>query len=112
MDSFGAYLKGLRSNCGLSLSDVHDQCGITDSKLSRAERDEGKPLDSAELKKLAQLYKTSVIQLYMKAGCISEQDLDDYKLVFHGAELLTDKEHQCIQALINLLTNGRAEAEL
>ena len=50
MSDIGNYLKEVRNKCHLSLKDVHDRCGVTDSKLSRMERGEGKPLDPAELK--------------------------------------------------------------
>ena len=35
MNSIGDYLKEARNKCRLSLKDVHDRCGVTDSKLSR-----------------------------------------------------------------------------
>lgn len=109
MESFGAYLKDLRNDRKLSLNDVYTQCGITNSRLSRAERNEGKPLDPTELKKLARLYNVSVIPLYIKAGYLSDQDLTDYKLVFQDANLLTKDEHQNIQTQINLFVKGRAD---
>ena len=68
MNTLGAYLKEMRKNSGLSLKEVHAHCGITDSKLSRMERDEGPQLTPIELRKLAKLYQIDVVQLYLVAG--------------------------------------------
>lgn len=107
MNSIGDYLKEARNKCRLSLKDVHDRCGVTDSKLSRMERGEGKPLDPAELKKLAQLYGIGVVPIYIMAGYLDESDLSDYQLVFKNADLLDEEEKKSIQTQIDLLTKGR-----
>lgn len=107
MISIGSYLKELRNRCNLSLKDVYDQCGVTDSKLSRMERGEGKPLDPSELKKLAQLYGVGVVPIYIIAGYLDESDLSDYQFVFKNAHLLNTEEKQSIQTQIDLLTKGR-----
>lgn len=107
MNSIGDYLKEARNKYRLSLKDVHDRCGVTDSKLSRMERGEGKPLDPAELKKLAQLYGIGVVPIYIMAGYLDESDLSDYQLVFKNADLLDEEEKKSIQTQIDLLTKGR-----
>ena len=107
MSDIGNYLKEVRNKCHLSLKDVHDRCGVTDSKLSRMERGEGKPLDPAELKKLAQLYGIGVVPVYIMAGYLDESDLLDYQLVFRNADLLDEEETQSVQTQIDLLTKGR-----
>ena len=111
MKSFGFDLKDLRTSCQLTLQDVYAKCGITNSKLSRAERGEGQ-LDPLELKKLAKLYNVSTVSLFLKAGYLTEQDLEDYKFVFQNADLLTEEEHQNIQTQINLFIKGRSGAKL
>ena len=107
MNDIGNYLKEVRNKCHLSLKDVYDHCGVTDSKLSRMERGEGKPLDPAELKKLAQLYGIAVVPIYIMAGYLDESDLSEYQLVFKSADLLDEEEKQSIQKQIDLLTKGR-----
>lgn len=107
MSDIGNYLKKARNNCHLSLKDVYDRCGVTDSKLSRMERGEGKPLDAAELRKLAQLYGIGVVPIYIMAGYLNESDLSDYQLVFKNTDLLTEEEKQSIQTQIDLFTKGR-----
>lgn len=107
MKDIGIYLKELRNQCQLSLKDVYERCGVTDSKLSRMERGEGRILDPTELKKLARLYGVSVVPLYIMAGYLDEQDLSGYQLVFNNTDLLNDEERQSIQTQIDLLTKGR-----
>ena len=107
MNDIGNYLKKARNNCHLSLKDVYDRCGVTDSKLSRMERGEGKPLDAAELRKLAQLYGIGVVPIYIMAGYLDESELSDYQIVFKNTDLLNEEEKQSIQTQIDLFTKGR-----
>lgn len=107
MSDLGTYLKELRNELHLSLKDVQERCGVTDSKLSRLERSEGRDFSPLELKKLAQLYGVNVIPLYIKAGYLDESDLSEYQLLFENANLLNEEEHSSIQTQINLLTKGR-----
>lgn len=50
MNDLGTYLKELRNKLHLSLKDVQERCGVTDSKLSRLERGEGRDFSPLELK--------------------------------------------------------------
>ena len=97
----------MRNKCRLSLKDVHEQCGVTDSKLSRLERGEGRIPAPHELKKLAQLYGIGVVPLYIMAGYLDESDLSAYQFVFDNADLLNEAERESIQMQINLLTKER-----
>lgn len=107
MSALGSFLKEHRNRCNLSLKDVHEQTGITDSKLSRLERGEGKTPDPEELKKLARLYGIGVVSLYLLAGYLEERDLSDYQFVFKDADLLSEEEKENVQTQINLFTKGR-----
>lgn len=107
MNTLGTYLKEMRRKSGLSLKEVHAHCGITDSKLSRMERDEGPQLTPLELKKLAKLYKVDLVQLFLIAGYLDESDLATYQLVFRDASLLSLEEKQHIQEQIDLFIKGR-----
>lgn len=107
MCCIGSYLKQARHNCHLSLKDVHALCGVTDSKLSRMERGEGKSLDPSDLRKLAGLYGLDLISLFIMAGYLSKSDLTDYQLFFKNAGLLNEEERQSIQTQIDLFTKGR-----
>ncbi len=107
MNNIGAYLKELRKKSGLSLKEVHSKSGITDSKLSRIERNEGTPLSAAELRLLAELYDIEVVQLYIAMGYLNEEDLYAYTLVFRNSDLLTEEERHHIQEQIDLFIKGR-----
>lgn len=107
MNGIGDFLKQARNKCSLSLDDVHEQCGITDSKLSKFEREIGRSPSPSELRKLANLYGISVITLYIMAGYLNQNDLNEYQLVFKNTELLNPEEIANIQTQINLLTKGR-----
>ena len=105
--TLGTQLKTARNKQQLSLKDVKELCGIADSKLSRVERGGKEKLRPDELKGLADLYGLNVIELYILAGYLSEDDLTQYQLVFDNAECLTDEEKQSIQTQINLFVKRR-----
>jgi DNA-binding helix-turn-helix protein len=107
MCKIGDFLRQQRQKLGLSMSEVHKRTGITDSKLSRIERNEGRSLDPLELKKLADLYHVNIVTLYHIAGYLSANDLRDYRFVFDGANLLTEEEQKIIQTLISLFIKER-----
>ena len=75
MSSLGAYLKEMRNKCHLSLKDVQEQCGVTDSKLSRLERGEGKTLAPYELKSWRSFMESALFRftlwqaIWIKATC-------------------------------------------
>ena len=110
MKDLGTYLKEKRIQNNLSMKDVFDQTGITDSKLSRQERG-SKTLQPDELKKLASLYHISAVPLFVMAGYLDETDLIDYQTGFQGAGLLNNAERESIQTQINLLTKGRTASD-
>lgn len=103
MENIGMYLKQIRNERELTLKDVYKRCGVTDSRLSRYERGEGKPLNPMELKKIAEVYEIGVVETYILAGYLDENDLKDYQLVFKNANLLDDEEKTSIQTQIDLL---------
>ena len=88
MIAIGDFLKQQRQTLGLSMSEVHEQTGITDSKL-------------------AELYQVNIVTLYLMAGYLTENDLCDYRFGFDGAALLTEEERKNIQTQIHLFTKGR-----
>ena len=107
MQGIGSVLKEYRNKLGFSLAEVHSKIGITDSRLSRIERGEGKFPVPNELKSLAHLYGVSTIELLTVAGDISEVDTELYERVFENADLLSADERDNIQTQINLFTKGR-----
>ena len=111
MSNIGSILKDQRLGKNLSLKDVYDQCGITDSKLSRIERGEKLP-DPLELNLLAKIYGLDVVPLFVAAGYLDSGTLADYRLIFQNAHLLNEEERQSIQTQINLLTKGRKNTSM
>lgn len=109
MSALGDYLKIVRQKAGYSQRDVYEKTGITDSRLSRIERSEVTcPL--AELRKLADLYQVSLVDMLILGGYLTNDDLAKYQEVFKGASKLDVNEKECIQQFINLLTKRMEQA--
>lgn len=106
MCNIGEYLKDKRTQLNLSLKDVYEKCGITDSKLSRIERGEKTP-EPTELRSLSELYGLDIVTMFIMAGYLQDGDLANYQFVFDNADLLDEEEKKSIQTQINLLTKGR-----
>ena len=111
MGSIGAHLKSLRTERGLSLKAVYNECGISDSRLSRIEHGEANTIDPEVLRSLARFYNVDVISLLLVAGYLDESDLKDYQFRFKNVALLDDEELQGIQTMIDLLTRERQVSE-
>ena len=106
MEALGNYIRELRIKSGYSQKKIHDEIGITDSQQSRIERGLNQEISPLLLKKIATFYDTNVIDLYLLAGWISENDLKSFQRIFKYAELLTDNQKKNIQEEINLFTQG------
>lgn len=106
MATLGEFLKNARENAGYSQKQVYEKTGITDSRLSRMERD-STSCPPSELKKLADLYQAPLVEMFLMAGYLSSDDLEDYQKVFHGVSDLDDEEKSHIQQCIDLLTKRR-----
>lgn len=102
MATLGEYLKFSREKIGYSLSQVYEKTGITDSRLSRMEHD-ATQCPPEELKKLADLYQVSLVELFIMAGYLTNEDLSGYQRVFNGVSELDEEEKDHIQQCINLL---------
>jgi len=74
VDSFGEYLRDLRVEQRLSLREVEEQSGVSNSYLGLIERGQ-RPAPGAEiLKKLAPVYDVPVRDLLRAAGYLKEED--------------------------------------
>ena len=102
METFGDIIKSARNKAGLSQKQVYQNIKITDSRLSKMERNE-LICPPSEMGKLAVLYNIPIVHLYIAAGYLTSDDLDEYKMVFHGVEQLDDIETAHIQQCIDLL---------
>lgn len=106
MNSLGLYLKTSREKSGFSQKEVYNKTGITDSRLCRIEND-STICPPNELRKLSELYQISIIDTFLMAGYITENDLRDYQMAFEGVLDLTDEEKTHIQQCIHLFIKGR-----
>lgn len=110
MKDLGGYLKKLRQDRQLSLNDVQEKTGISNSKLSRIENNKNdSDTDPSTLKQLAKIYGVSLVDLYLYADYLEVADLSSYTRVFHNVEHLTNDEIKNIQENIDLLTKGRTQ---
>ena len=76
VESLGEYLKEQRVSARLSLRQLADQTGVSNPYLSQIERGLRKP--SADvLQQLAKALRISAEQLYVRAGILSPEDLQD-----------------------------------
>ena len=107
MINMGEHLKELRNNKGLSLKKVYEKTGITNSRLSKAENGAWDNLKPSEIKKLADLYETPVVQVCLLAGMFDKSDLEEYHSGFKNIALLDDDDKQHIQSEINYILKKR-----
>ncbi len=112
MQTLGNYLRQKREEKGFSLSYVYNKTGITDSRLSKTENDLYKEPSPLLLKKLAELYEISVVELFIKAGYLSYESLDLSAQVFHGIEQLSDNDRKHIQGQIDFIISKNNKGEL
>ena len=106
METFGELIKNVRIKTGISQRQAAKKIGITNSRLSKMERN----LNSCppeELRKLAILYQIPVIDLYIAAGYLTKEDLKEYQMVFRGVNELDKIETAHIQQCIDLLIKRR-----
>ena len=108
MKKIGKYLKSARLRLGISLKEVYNITGISDSRLSRIEN-ETTATETAPsiLRALAELYHINIVDLYVSAGYLDSESLSLYEQVFWNVNLLNDAEKKLIQEQINLFTAGR-----
>ncbi|NFG95794.1 helix-turn-helix domain-containing protein [Clostridium sporogenes] len=106
MSELGNRLKESRNKSGLSLKEVYEKTGITDSRLSKIERGQ---IDCTpdDLKRLAHLYNIQIIPLYELAGYLTKEDIVEYQFVFQGVSSLDEEEMQHIQSQIDFLNKKR-----
>ena len=76
VESLGEYLKEQRVSARLSLRQLSEQAGVSNPYLSQIERGLRKP--SADvLQQIAKALRISAEQLYLRAGILSPEDLQD-----------------------------------
>jgi transcriptional regulator with XRE-family HTH domain len=74
MDDFGAYLRRLRQEQKLTLREVEEMAGVSNSYLTLIERGLRKPPGADVLKKLAPVYNVPIRDLLRAAGYLAEEN--------------------------------------
>ena len=108
MNELGTLLRKLRNDSKKTLEVIHEQTGITDSRLRRIEKglnDSGPSFET--LKLLAKCYNANLVDLYLAAGYLDKESLYAYRQVFRNTELLRDEEKENIQKQIDLFVERR-----
>jgi len=103
MNSIGSYLREQRVKLCLSLNDVCEQTGITNTRLNRIELEQVNEPSPEVLKKLAEFYKVDLIYLYKLAGYLDNDDISRQIQPFNNYEILNDEERNFIQQAIDFL---------
>ena len=108
LNKLGEYLKKARLRQGLSLKEVQNKTGLTDSRLSRIENGSTAfELGPSYIKALAKLYKIDLVEFLINTGYLDNEALSAYKRVFQNVDLLNNDEKKHIQEQIDLFTKGR-----
>ena len=103
MLDIGNYLRNLRTSRDMSLKDLSEEIGVTDSILCRLENDQIPTNFSRIFKSLANYYGINVITLYLKSNLITQEDLNNF--IFKNCEELTKEEIKHIQDEIDFINS-------
>lgn len=103
MLNIGDYLKNLRTSRDMSLKDLSEDVGTTDSILHRLEKNQI-PMDVSKIfRSLANYYGINVITLYLKSNLITQEDLNNF--IFKNCDELTKEEIKHIQDEIDFINS-------
>ncbi len=103
MCRLGEKLRNARNDKGFSLKDVQERTGITNSRLSRAEKGDADNIKITELRKLAELYNISLARLCLDAGLLKKSDLEECRSAFTKVDSLDDEDKRHIQSEIDYI---------
>ena len=108
MKELGSLLRKVREERKLSMKNVCEKTGITNSRLSRIENGINKstpPVD--DLISLAKLYDLDFNELLLLSKRDSSQVLRNHKIRLKNIELLSEKELQHVQDEINFIISQK-----
>lgn len=108
MKGLGNFLREIREENKLTLTDVCKKTGITDSRLSRIENESLKtspPID--DVISLAILYDIDFNKIFSFSTEYSDKDLKKSRIPLKNLELLNKKELQHIQNEIDFIVEQK-----
>ena len=101
-------LKKCRNERKLSQKGVFNLTGITDSRISKAEREGSiKNFSVNELKILSKTYNIPIVEMLIKLGCLTVSDLKEFQSGFKGVSVLDAEEKNHIQNEIDFLNRKK-----
>ena len=105
MNDLGSFLRCARKAKCVSMNEVYRHTGITNSRISKLENNSYKEPSPVVLKKLADYYEVSVVDLFIRAGYLTYDSLNICPQIFHGVEKLTDDDRNHIQGQIDYIVS-------
>ena len=96
----GEVIRDIRTKKRITLKEVYEKTGISDSRLHRFENGKIKALSIDELSALADLFSVSLKYLLCSAGYIK---CDDHDNVFEKTNLLDENDIKHIQNEIDMI---------
>jgi transcriptional regulator with XRE-family HTH domain len=108
MKGLGSFLREIREEKNLTLTDVYKKTGITDSRLSRIETESGKyspPI--ADVIKLAELYNIDYDKILSFSTVYTRNNFRGCKNLLSNLEFLDKREIQHIQDEIDFIVGQK-----
>ncbi|MDA3847289.1 MAG: helix-turn-helix transcriptional regulator [Vallitaleaceae bacterium] len=103
MNNLGNFLKLQRESRNLSLKDLQIETLITDTRINRIERGLVKEPSPEVLRILAEYYELSIIDLYIKAGYLTDNSICKEQRAFYDVDQLSENDFEHIQTQIDYL---------
>ena len=101
-ESLGQYLRSLRNSKHMSMADVREQTGITNSRLSKLENDQITDPSISVICKLSKCYGVDVVNVLNEAGMDIKKSTP-----FNHTSFLNEEGIASLQHIIDLLTKER-----
>lgn len=107
MNKLGDYLRYQREKRNLSLKDIQIETLITDTRINRIEKGLVKEPSPEVLKILAEYYELSIIDLYIKAGYLTDNSVCKEQRAFYNVDQLSENDFEHIQTQIDYLVKHK-----
>lgn len=76
-EKFGEFLRALRKAKGITLMQLQEKYGVSNSYISQVENGQFKPSPEI-LRKLSEAYQVNYISLLIQSGYITNGDIEEY----------------------------------
>lgn len=96
----GEFIKDRRESLNISLKKLGEACGVSDSEILKIESGQRKNPNWTTLCKIARALNFHPFELLLKAGYISEADINPI-LRIKGLERLSEEDIEVVQSVID-----------